>query len=115
VKFAVDDFGTGYSSLSYVKKFDLDTLKIDRSFILELASRSSDRDLVSAIISMARCLRLKVVAEGVENLEQLDILSQLECDCFQGYFFSQALAADEVPAIVDALGRIRPEAQSSRP
>jgi diguanylate cyclase (GGDEF)-like protein/PAS domain S-box-containing protein len=115
VHISLDDFGTGYSSLSYVKKFDLDTLKIDRSFILELASRSSDRDLVSAIISMARCLRLKVVAEGVENLEQLDILSQLECDCFQGYFFSQALAADEVPAIVDALGRIRPEAQSSRP
>lgn len=113
VHISLDDFGTGYSSLSYVKKFDLDTLKIDRSFIFELASRSSDRDLVAAIISMARCLRLKVVAEGVEDIEQLDILSQLECDSFQGYFFSRALPPEEVPAIVDALDRIRPDAQSS--
>ncbi len=113
VHVSLDDFGTGYSSLSYVKEFDLDTLKIDRSFILDLAGRDSDRDLVAAIISMARCLRLKVVAEGVERLEQLDILTQMECDCFQGYFFSRALPAREVPAIVDALSRIRPDAQSS--
>jgi diguanylate cyclase (GGDEF)-like protein/PAS domain S-box-containing protein len=113
VHISLDDFGTGYSSLSYVKEFDLDTLKIDRSFILDLAGGDSDRDLVAAIISMARCLRLKVVAEGVENLDQLDILTQMDCDCFQGHFFSRALPAAEVPAIVDALGRIRPGAQSS--
>ena len=113
VHVSLDDFGTGYSSLSYVKEFDLDTLKIDRSFILDLAGRDSDRDLVAAIISMARCLRLNVVAEGVECLQQLDILTQMECDSFQGYFFSRALPAGEVPAIVEALSRIRPDAQSS--
>ncbi|WP_181918849.1 putative bifunctional diguanylate cyclase/phosphodiesterase [Wenzhouxiangella sediminis] len=113
VHISLDDFGTGYSSLSYVKKFDLDTLKIDRSFILDLAGRDSDRDLVAAIISMARCLRLKVVAEGVEELEQLDILTQMDCDSFQGHFFSRALPPGEVPGIVEALGRIRPDVQSS--
>jgi len=113
VHISLDDFGTGYSSLSYVKEFDLDTLKIDRSFIRDLAGRDSDRDLVAAIISMARCLHLKVVAEGVENLEQLDILTRMECDSFQGHFFSRALPASDVPAIVTALARIRPDAQSS--
>jgi len=113
VHISLDDFGTGYSSLSYVKEFDLDTLKIDRSFITDLAGRDSDRDLVAAIISMARCLHMKVVAEGVENLDQLDILTQMECDCFQGYFFSPAVPAQDVLPIVEALARIRPEAQSS--
>ncbi|WP_376696403.1 putative bifunctional diguanylate cyclase/phosphodiesterase [Wenzhouxiangella sp. EGI_FJ10305] len=113
VHISLDDFGTGYSSLSYVKEFDLDTLKIDRSFIIDLAARDSDRDLVAAIISMARCLHLRVVAEGVEKIEQLDILTQLECDSFQGYFFSRALPPGEVPGVVDALGGFRPDAQSS--
>jgi diguanylate cyclase (GGDEF)-like protein len=113
VHISLDDFGTGYSSLPYVKEFDLDTLKIDRSFIRDLAHRDSDRDLVDAIISMARCLRLKVVAEGVENLEQLDVLTQMHCDSFQGHFFSRALPAAEVPPIVEALAGVRPDAQSS--
>lgn len=115
VHVSLDDFGTGYSSLSYVQQFDLDTLKIDRSFILDLAGRNADRDLVAAIVSMARCLKLKVVAEGVETLEQLDILTRLECDSFQGHFFSPAVAGEEVPEIVAALDRIRPGVRSSAP
>ncbi|NEZ05218.1 EAL domain-containing protein [Wenzhouxiangella sp. XN201] len=115
VHVSLDDFGTGYSSLSYVKEFDLDTLKIDRSFIRDLASSDSDRELVAAIIGMARCLRLKVVAEGVETLDQLDILTGMDCDCFQGFFFSQALPAADVPQIARALGQVRPEARSSGP
>jgi diguanylate cyclase (GGDEF)-like protein/PAS domain S-box-containing protein len=115
VHISLDDFGTGYSSLSYVKQFDLDTLKIDRSFIHDLAHRSSDRELVAAIISMARCLHLKVVAEGVESIEQLDILTHMACDCFQGHFFSRAVPAAEVPDIARALESVRPGARSSAP
>jgi len=109
---SLDDFGTGYSSLSYVKKLDLDTIKIDRSFIRDLADSESDRELVAAIIGMARCLHLKVVAEGVETVEQLDILTAMNCDSFQGRFFSSALPAGEVPEIARALRQVRP---GSRP
>lgn len=115
VGISLDDFGTGYSSLSYVKKFDLDTLKIDRSFIQDLVDNASDRELVAAIIGMAHCLHLKVVAEGVETLEQLDILTHMDCDAFQGYFFSRALPATEVPGITGVLDEIRPGSRSSAP
>ncbi len=88
VHVSLDDFGTGYSSLSYLRRFDVDTLKIDQSFISDLVGNAADRDLVSAIISMARCLHLTVVAEGVEQVGQLDVLRSMGCDCFQGYLFS---------------------------
>ena len=88
---SVDDFGTGYSSMSYLRRFPIDKLKIDRAFINEIMSRPDDVSIVRAIISLAHSLRLKVVAEGVETSEQLDVLKSLGCDQYQGYHFSPAL------------------------
>lgn len=94
-KFSIDDFGTGYSSLSYLKRFPIDELKIDRSFILELPAARDDCAIVRAIIAMAHSLDITVVAEGVENTGQLDYLKSLQCDLIQGFYFSTALPADE--------------------
>jgi EAL domain-containing protein (putative c-di-GMP-specific phosphodiesterase class I) len=91
VAVAVDDFGTGYSSMSYLRRFPIDKLKIDRSFINEVTSNAEDASIVRAIISLAHGLRLKVVAEGVETAEQLTLLKNLGCDQYQGYHFSPAL------------------------
>jgi diguanylate cyclase len=88
---SVDDFGTGYSSMSYLRRFPIDKLKIDRAFISEIMSRPDDVSIVRAIISLAHSLRLKVVAEGVETPEQLNVLRSLGCDQYQGYHFSAAL------------------------
>ncbi len=88
---SVDDFGTGYSSMSYLRRFPVDILKIDRTFINEIVSRPDDASIVSAIVSLAHSLRLKVVAEGVETREQLDFLKILGCDQYQGYYFSPAV------------------------
>ena len=88
---SVDDFGTGYSSMSYLRRFPVDILKIDRTFINEIVSRPDDASIVSAIVSLAHSLRLKVVAEGVETREQLDFLKTLGCDQYQGYYFSPAV------------------------
>ncbi|WP_442960202.1 sensor domain-containing protein [Pseudoalteromonas sp. A25] len=93
VELAIDDFGTGYSSLSYLKRFPLSKLKIDKEFICDLPDDAEDRALVSAIISMASNLNLKVVAEGVETVEQLGLLKQLNCDFTQGYYHSKPLSA----------------------
>ena len=92
----LDDFGTGYSSLSYLKRFPMDTVKIDKSFIRDLGMDNSDRTLVEAIVTMASSLGLKVVAEGVETESQLEILRQLRCGFGQGYLFSRPQPADEV-------------------
>ncbi|HSG21547.1 MAG TPA: EAL domain-containing protein, partial [Azonexus sp.] len=89
VQVAIDDFGTGYSSLSYLKRFDIDYLKIDQSFTHNLAPGSSDMALAEAIIVMAHKLGLKVIAEGVETVEQRDLLSAAGCDYAQGYLFSR--------------------------
>ena len=91
----LDDFGTGYSSLSYLKRFPVNTVKIDKSFVRDMNSNSSDLALVGAIIAMARSLGLEVVAEGVENLAQLKLLRQMNCRNIQGYYFSRPVALDE--------------------
>jgi two-component system CheB/CheR fusion protein len=88
---ALDDFGTGYSSLSYLRRFSIDVLKIDRSFIKEMTVVKDDKVLVSAIISMAKALGISVVAEGVELKEEIEILTELECDFIQGYYYSKPL------------------------
>ena len=92
---AIDDFGTGYSSLSYLKRFPLDTLKIDMSFIRDMASSQQDRNMVASIINLAQNFDLQVVAEGVETFEQSNILKTMGCDVLQGYLFSKPLPADE--------------------
>ncbi len=90
---SVDDFGTGYSSMSYLRRFPIDKLKIDRSFINNLMTSADDASIVRAIISLAHGLRLKVVAEGVETAEQVACLQKLGCDQFQGFYFSRPVTA----------------------
>lgn len=89
VKVAVDDFGTGYSSLSYLRKFPLDALKIDQSFVRQISTTPDETTIVRAIISMGRSLNLRIIAEGVETLEELDFLKLHECEEAQGYYFSR--------------------------
>jgi diguanylate cyclase len=93
---SIDDFGTGYSSMSYLRKFPIDKLKIDRSFISELTTNAADASIVAAIISLAHSLKLKVVAEGVETAEQLQRLRELGCDQYQGFYRSAAVPANEI-------------------
>jgi EAL domain-containing protein (putative c-di-GMP-specific phosphodiesterase class I) len=100
VKIAIDDFGTGYSSLGYLKRFPIDTIKVDRSFIRDIPGDSGDMKIAHAIIAMAHALRLKVVAEGVENAEQLKFLRAQHCDAAQGYFLYRPLPADQVADIL---------------
>ncbi|MDO8439420.1 MAG: EAL domain-containing protein, partial [Telluria sp.] len=100
IQVALDDFGTGYSSLSYLKKFDIDYLKIDRSFTRNLAPDSSDMALSEAIIVMAHKLGLRVIAEGVETSEQRDLLLAAGCDYGQGYLFARPMTGDEFDAML---------------
>jgi diguanylate cyclase (GGDEF)-like protein/PAS domain S-box-containing protein len=95
VKLAIDDFGTGYSSLSYLKQFRVDKLKIDRSFIRDVSTNADDAAIATAIINMAKSLKLKVIAEGVEDDSQLAFLRALKCDEIQGYYISKPLTARE--------------------
>ena len=96
LRLSVDDFGTGYSSLSYLRRFPLDALKVDRAFVRDLASSADDMAITLAIISMAHSLKLKVVAEGVETTEQLDLLAEAGCDEIQGFYFSRPVSAQDI-------------------
>ena len=101
VQIAIDDFGTGYSSLAYLKRFPIDTLKIDRSFIRDIPANSGDKKITRAIIAMAHSLKLKVVVEGVETAEQLKFLRSQRCDAVQGYFLYRPLPEAEVADILE--------------
>jgi EAL domain-containing protein (putative c-di-GMP-specific phosphodiesterase class I) len=96
VTLAIDDFGTGYSSFSYLRQFQVSKLKIDRSFIRNVAANPDDAAITAAIISMAKSLKLKVIAEGVENEAQMTFLRAHHCDEIQGYYFSKPLTVDKV-------------------
>lgn len=100
-KIAIDDFGTGYSSLSYLKRFPADCVKIDRSFVRDISLDPDDAAIAAAIVAMAHSMKLKVVAEGVETLEQLNFLRSLKCDEMQGYFISRAVPADEITQLLE--------------
>jgi diguanylate cyclase (GGDEF)-like protein len=102
VKIAIDDFGTGYSSLSTLQQFPLDTIKIDRSFIRDLAAGGANSNLTDAIISMGKSLSLTVVAQGVETKEQADLLREHACDEFQGFYFNKPMSAHEFTTLLQA-------------
>ena len=100
IALAVDDFGTGYSSLNYLKRFPIDTLKIDQTFVADLDSQDGEA-IVDSILALASSLKLQVVAEGVETAEQMDYLMARECDLLQGYYFERPIPADKVPAALE--------------
>jgi len=103
IKLSIDDFGTGYSSLAYLKRFDVDKLKIDRSFITDLTTDPNDAVIVRAIIQMGQSLNLRIIAEGVENRETVELLRALHCDEMQGYFFARPMPASELAGYLSSL------------
>ena len=104
VRISIDDFGTGYSSLSYLKRFPIDTVKIDQNFVRDLAQSANDAAIVTAVISMARALKLGVIAEGVETEEQLAFLRREQCETIQGFLYSRPVPADEFGAALRSAG-----------
>jgi EAL domain-containing protein (putative c-di-GMP-specific phosphodiesterase class I) len=112
VRIAIDDFGTGYSSLSYLRKFPIDVLKIDQSFVRQISATPSQTAIVSAIISMGRSLNLRVIGEGVETAEELAFLQAQLCDAAQGFFFSKPVPAKQFAKLL-ASGVEIPSLQNS--
>ena len=100
VSTAIDDFGTGYSSLAYLKDLPIDYLKIDRMFVKDIVSSSHDAAIASSIIALAHNLGLKVIAEGVEDEEVLDVLEVFGCDQYQGFYYARPVEASELPTLV---------------
>ena len=111
MRVAVDDFGTGYSSLSYLRKFPIDALKIDQSFVRQITTAPDETTIVTAVISMGRSLKLRVVAEGVETHEELAFLQAHQCDEAQGYYFSRPV----LPRPVRQVARNRRNVQEAIP
>ncbi len=101
IRISLDDFGTGYSSLLYLKRFPVDSIKIDRSFIVDFSTDLEGASITKTIVSLAKNLKCKVVAEGVETIEQLNFLKELECEVMQGYLFSKPLPAQEITALLE--------------
>ena len=102
IQFSIDDFGTGYSSLSYLKRFPISTLKIDRSFVQDIANNADDAAIVNAIVALGHSLGLTVIAEGVETIEQLIYLRTIQCDEIQGYLFSRPVPGEEMTRLLQS-------------
>jgi len=100
IKLSIDDFGTGYSSLSYLKRFPIDVLKIDQSFVRDISQDPEDAPIVRSLITLAHSLKLKVIAEGVETQGQLDYLGTHRCDVIQGYYFSRPVSAAAIEQLL---------------
>jgi EAL domain-containing protein (putative c-di-GMP-specific phosphodiesterase class I) len=116
VQLAIDDFGTGYSSLSYLRKFPVDALKIDQSFVRQITTAPAETTIVAAVISMGRSMKLRVVAEGVESQEDLAFLQAHQCDEAQGYYFSPAVPPEKFAELLLTGMRetvLKPKAEST--
>jgi EAL domain-containing protein (putative c-di-GMP-specific phosphodiesterase class I) len=100
VTIALDDFGTGYASLAHLKRFPVDVIKIDRSFVRNMESDADDATIVRAVLSLSHNLGIQVVAEGIETLAQASLLWEQECELGQGYFFGHPMAGKEVPQVI---------------
>jgi EAL domain-containing protein (putative c-di-GMP-specific phosphodiesterase class I) len=114
VRVAVDDFGTGYSSVSYLRKFPVDALKIDQSFVRQISTAGDDRSIVTAVIALARSLKLKVVAEAVETSEELGFLQSHRCEEAQGYYFSRPVPPEQFATLLQN-GLCGPSFAAQRP
>jgi EAL domain-containing protein (putative c-di-GMP-specific phosphodiesterase class I) len=110
VRIAVDDFGTGYSSLGYLQQFPVDILKIDRSFVSGLSGGPDDPGLTQAIVKLGKSLGLETIAEGIEQLEQLDALRQLGCHLGQGFYFSRPLPLERIEPLLEQINSAAAEA-----